>query len=67
MFDSEGYYCGPRFSVYTSLPIASDFNEETPLHLDSWDECARLIDAYGDCIQIYDNKYGVTWEKGEWF
>jgi len=67
MFDANGNYCGPRYSVYTSIPIASDFNAETPLRVDSWYECLNIIDAYGDYIQIYDNQNGIVWEKGEWF
>lgn len=32
-----------------------------------FEDAIALYDAYGDMIYIRDNKYGVTFENGEWY
>ena len=63
----EEYEQIERYSVFYDGKI---FEEDTDGYnargYDNWLDAIALYDAYGDMIHIRDNKYGVTFEYGEW-
>ena len=56
--------------IYSVFYFGKIFEEDTDGYnehgYDNWLDAIGLYDAYGDMIHIRDNKYGVTFEYGEW-
>ena len=56
-----------RYSVFYDGKIFEEDTDGYNEHgYDNWLDAIALYDAYGDMIHIRDNKYGITFEYGEW-
>lgn len=63
----EEYEQIERYSVfYDGKIFAEDTDGYNEHGYDNWLDAIDLYNAYGDIIHIRDNKYGVTFEYGEW-